>query len=544
MNRVDQDISRRPTLAVVDRTFLIGVPLIVATAAIAFPRGPTTSLRVLAVLLVVIWALAVLGWLGRAPWRRSLYPALVLCIAGISLSTQGPTAGVGATLGLAVLLAAALSSRIGLWCVAAAGIAIIAVHAATSSGGVESAASLRFDGLGVWIRMALVAGVLTWIAAQVLGALIESLELSYGRAALAYRSETETRVQLDSSRQELDDAEHVELVGRLAGGVAHDINNALTAILAASDLLGDKVATTGQRQSLAELEGASRHAAELVRDLLWIGRQFPPTTMSADIETTVSACLRRLDRMGRKVELDVNISPVCVALAPERLEQVLFRVLLRAHRAGVTELSMIGRRTDDMIEIEVRGIESGGTPNPTQLLWPKAVSARLGMTAAKEVIEQAGGTMTCSEGDGQLAVQLRLPLATAELPAELSPLDRPRTALVVDDEPLILGRLSKLVARRGYTVMSASSMAEAWPLLATAPDLLVTDLQLGDGRGEDLALASFERAPERPIVVCSGFGADDDLRDQLRHARVRFLTKPFTMADLDGAIPDATREVA
>lgn len=545
MSRVDHDHAVTPTLAAIDRTLLVGIPLIIATAAIAFPRGPAAPLRVLAALLVVLWLLALLGSLGRARWRRSSYPAVVFGIAVISFWTQGPTAGVGAAFGLAVLLSGALTSRIGLGLTVTASIAALALGATNVLGGVISEVpSLRFEGLSIWVRVALTVGVLAWIATQVLSALIESLESSYGRAAEAYRNETETRVQLDSSRQQLDEVEHIELVGRLAGGVAHDINNALTAILAASDLLGEKVATDAQRQSLAELEAASRQAAELVRDLLWIGRKFPPTTTTARVDSTVRACLRRLERMGRKIELDVDVPPVSVALAPERLEQVLFWVVLRARRAGIRQLSVTARRTDTMIEIDVRGVESGPAPNTSLTFRPKAVSARLGMSAAKEVVEQAGGSFTITEWDGQLSVQVCLPPARVERVLPLPVLDRPRTALVVDDEPLVLGRLSKLVGRRGYTVMSASSLAEAWPLLALAPDLLVTDLQLGDGRGEELAIASFERAPDRPIVVCSGFGADDALRDQLRRAHVRFLTKPFTMAELDSAIPLATQEAA
>ena len=103
----------------------------------------------------------------------------------------------------------------------------------------------------------------------------------------------------------------------------------------------------------------------------------------------------------------------------------------------------------------------------------------------------------------------------------------------------LLERLARLVAARGYRVVTASSLAEAAPKLEAGCDLLVTDLQLGDGRGEDLAIASFARAPERPIVICSGFGADDALRDRLRGARLVFLTKPFTRAELEAAIAPA-----
>lgn len=532
-------VTPASVLRVIDRTVLVAIPLILASVWISFPTGTASSLRLLAVLAFAVWGLSLLGTLGHAPWRRFVYPFFFLGIAGLALWTQGPTSGVGAAFGLAVLLAGAMSSRLGLWAVVVAALAVLVLGAVTLHDG-PTAPVLRFEGLAVWIRIGLVVGVLVWIATQALDSLIRSLELSYECAVEAYQKETETREQLDSSRHELDEAEHVELVGRLAGGVAHDINNALTAILAASDLLGDKVADGAQRRNLDELEAASRQAAELVRDLLWIGRQFPPTTTSAQVETTVVACRQRLDRIGRKIAIDVELPSLRVMLAPERLEQVLFRVILRAHRAGVPRLTLRGRRNGSMIEIDLRGVAKIDAPGNSLSYRPKAVSARLGMSAAKEVVELAGGTLTITDGDDAMFVQVCLPIAEADKPSEVPTVNRAHTALVVDDEPLILGRLSKLVARRGYTVRSASSLAEAWPLLAQGPDLLVTDLQLGDGRGEELAIASFAAAPERPIIVCSGFGADDHFRDQLRDARIQFLTKPFTMAELDDTIPKVT----
>lgn len=530
MTHVPPATAVTAALAAIDVTVLVGVPIIIGSAAISFPHGQGTPLRALALLLVATWVLSLLGRFGRAPWRRFLYPVVVVCVAGVGFWTQGPTAGVGAAFGLAVLLAGALSSRFGLWLVVAASIVIIILSPVAVPG-------TTFASLSTWIRMALTIGVVTWIATLVLDRLMASLEQSYARTAEAYRSESETRVQLAGARRKLDDAEHVELVGRLAGGVAHDINNALTAILAASDLLGDKVASDAQRKSLTELEAASHHAAELVRDLLWMGRKFPPTTTTAQVDTTVRACLVRLDRMGRKIELDVRMPELRVALAPERLEQALFRMILRAHRAGVRQLAVTARRTDSMIVIDLHGGERSAPPSASLHARPRFISAGLAMSATKEVVEQAGGTLTMIENDDNLLFQLCVPQAADERAPVVAGHGRPRTALVVDDEPLVLRRLAKLIARRGYTVLSASSLAEAWPLLQTAPDLLVTDLQLGDGRGEELAIASFASDPTRSIVICSGFGADDALLEALRGARAWFLTKPFTMAELDDVIP-------
>ena len=111
-----------------------------------------------------------------------------------------------------------------------------------------------------------------------------------------------------------------------------------------------------------------------------------------------------------------------------------------------------------------------------------------------------------------------------------------RTALVVEDEPMVLRRLCKLATQRGYEVRSASSVAEALVLLETRPDLLITDMQLPDGSGREIALAAFAQDPRRPIIVCSGFSAEDVRGGELRNAPLVLLPKPFTNAAFDAAL--------
>jgi CheY-like chemotaxis protein len=242
--------------------------------------------------------------------------------------------------------------------------------------------------------------------------------------------------------------------------------------------------------------------------------------------------------MSRHLAFDVQLAPALhVALAPERLEQILFWLIIRAHRSGVTQLSLAARREGSEIAIDLRGLEGGGALSTSLTRRPTAVRASLGTSATREVIEQVGGKLSLSDRGGLLHVELRLP-AAARAPRPALPAAHARSVLIVEDEPLVLDRLAKLIARRGYRVLTAPSLAEARPLLALGPDMLVTDLQLGDGRGDELAIAAYQRHPERPIVICSGFGADDVLLDHLRGARLTFLSKPFTRSELESAIPE------
>jgi CheY-like chemotaxis protein len=276
-----------------------------------------------------------------------------------------------------------------------------------------------------------------------------------------------------------------------------------------------------------------------VRDLLWIGRKFPASTaVVADLGATIRACLERVVRVAPALVVDLELDHAAkLAVSPEHLEQILFGLVVGAHRSGVTRLVVTTRDVSTTeLEIAMRAVET----DTSLATRGRGMKVQLSVSAAKLLVGQSGGTLTVSDAGDQLAVALRLQLASLDHNPSPRPRGRLHTALVVEDEPMVLRRLCQLVARRGYEVTGASTMAEGLALLATNPDLLITDLQLPDGSGEDIALASFEQAPGRPIVVCSGFNANDVRDDRLRSAPLTFLAKPFTTTDLEAALPDPT----
>lgn len=514
-----------------DRTFIVALPVLLVCIAISIPNHAFAG--VLSALLG--GALAGILWISRNPAaypRRGLaYTVIALVVATSGLWFLGPYVGIGVAFGLAVLFAGAFLSRRAVIIVLS--ISIVTIGARTLTHPTEP--RVLEVNASLWIALAIACGVMLWIATRVMTALVKSLETSYARAARSYQQETDARAQLDRTRQELEELEQVELVGRLAAGVAHDVNNALAGILAATDVMAEEVSTPEQRRHLAELEAASYHAADLVRDLTWIGRKFPASSVAvAELGVTMRACKERLERVARTLSLETAIeSSAWIAMPPEHLEQVLFALIVGAHRTGASRLVIESASEQDTLSLTLRGAAATDVSDH----GPRAIRAHLRLLAAKELVTQYGGMLTSTVVDGTLVAELRVRRAPTAQRIGSQPIARQFSALVVDDEPMILRRLCQLVARRGYTVTPASTLAEGLALLEQRPSLVVTDIQLPDGSGEAIAAASFAADPRRPIVVCSGYGADEMLQSRLRSARISFLQKPFTVEQLECVIP-------
>ncbi|CAN5827546.1 hypothetical protein BH11MYX3_BH11MYX3_02470 [soil metagenome] len=538
MSTPTREGAAEPVLAEVDRTLVVAIPLLVLTVVVGRSAVAGVGVVIGSICLALTVMMAILGRSGRAAWRGVAYAIVTLVAALVALWMIGPVTGTGAILGLAVLFAGVFLPRA--WLAVVVVTVIAAVIARAAFGGTTALAPV--DGgfevhTSLWLTTGIACGLLLWVAMRVLSALVASLEASYTSVADAYQRETETQRQLAASRHELEELAQVEMVGRLAGGVAHDVNNALAAIFAAFEELAEGVTSSEQRRHLTELESASHHAADLVRDLLWIGRKFPSSRSSvADLGKTIRACLERVARVAPSLTVELELEhDGHIAVSPEHLEQILFGLVVGAHRSGVTQLVLTTRGAGErQLEIAMRAVET--SPSPT--IRPRAMQVQLSVSSAKQLVGQSGGTLTISDAGDRLVVVVCLPRAANDRGGSPRERDRLRTALVVDDEPMVLRRLCQLVARRGYEVTPASSVTEGLALLATNPDLLITDLQLPDGPGEDIAIASFERAPKRPIIVCSGFNADDLRSERLSGAPLTFVAKPFTSTDLEAALPD------
>jgi PAS domain S-box-containing protein len=359
-------------------------------------------------------------------------------------------------------------------------------------------------------------------------------------------------------------AQKMEAVGRLAGGVAHDFNNLLTVILSYAELLRGKLADADDLDMVEEITRSVGQASSLTRQLLTFGRKGVVQPRALDLGAAVAQTEKMLRRViGEDVELEVvrPRHPVPVKADPGQLEQVLLNLAINARDA----MPEGGRLT-----IEVRVVELGDAyaadhlrvrPGAYALLavsdtgcgMDEATRARafepffttkgekgtgLGLATVYGIVEQAGGRVgVYSEPGRGTTFKAYLPLvpAGAEAPAEAAPAGPPprgtETVLLAEDEGPVRALARAVLEAHGYTVLEAADGRHALTaaaLHAGPIHLLVTDLVMPGAGGRELAGRLREQRPGLKVLYLSGYTEDAVVRHGVLEAEADFLQKPFT----------------
>ncbi|MEO7170175.1 MAG: response regulator [Sphingomonas sp.] len=387
-------------------------------------------------------------------------------------------------------------------------------------------------------------------------------------------------------KREVAQATKMQAVGQLAGGVAHDFNNILTAIIGHCDLMlmrhspGDS-----DYDDIQQIRANSNRAASLTRQLLAFSRQqtlVPQVLQLPDVISEVSNLLKRL--LGETVTLTVkhgrNLGPV--RADPGQLEQVVVNLAVNARDAmlakdprGGGELSIQTKSvtaTDvrrmgsdilpiaDYIALEVADTGGGIPPEILPKIFEPFFTTKdvgkgtgLGLSTVYGIVKQSGGYIFADnreQGRGQGAVfTIYLPVHTASQPAKpASPArnrDKPTdlwgtgTILLVEDEDMVRAVAERALARQGYTVLTAENGEVALDVLAKSarPDLLISDVVMPVMDGPTMVRQVRSRYPELPILFMSGY-AEEQLRKSIDLDNVTFLAKPFSVQQLAEAARD------
>ena len=384
-------------------------------------------------------------------------------------------------------------------------------------------------------------------------------------------------------KREVAQATKMQAVGQLAGGVAHDFNNILTAIIGHCDLMlmrhspGDS-----DYDDIQQIRANSNRAASLTRQLLAFSRQQtlrPQVLQLPDVISEVSNLLKRL--LGETVLLDVrhgrNLG--AVRADPGQLEQVVVNLAVNArdamlakdprrggtlsiHTHGVTASDVRRMASDilpvgDYVALEISDTGTGIPPDVLPKIFEPFFTTKefgkgtgLGLSTVYGIVKQSGGYIFAESKPGEGArFTIYLPVHSASAPiatpAPVAARERPAdlwgtgTVMLVEDEDMVRAVAERALARQGYTVLTAENGEAALDLLERGerPDLLISDVVMPLMDGPTMVRHARKRYPDLPIVFMSGY-AEEQLRKSIDLDNVTFLPKPFSVQQLAEAARD------
>ncbi len=372
------------------------------------------------------------------------------------------------------------------------------------------------------------------------------------------------------TEEQLRQVQRMDAVGRLAGGVAHEVNNMMTAILGFTDLLLDPGHAGDPRGDLLQIRKAAGRAAIVTAQLLAFSRRQMLRPRVVDLNVVVTELQPMLPRlMGEDKEVEVALAPELWPVHADRgqLEQVVINLALNARDA----MPRGGRFTIETANVEldedyigrhpgttmargpyVRLVVSdtgGGIPTDVQgrifepffTTKPVGQGTGLGLSMVYGIIKQSGGFVwVYSEPGHGTSFKLYLPRAAA-LPEVVTPpggYEVPRgeeTVLVVEDDPLVRHLSARLLASQGYATLEARNGREALELLQAHEDrvqLVLTDVVMPELGGAEFARHVEQLQPGLPVLFMSGFTDHEVVRRGLLDPGAPYLQKPFDAATL------------
>lgn len=374
------------------------------------------------------------------------------------------------------------------------------------------------------------------------------------------------------------EAERLASLGRLAGGIAHDMNNLLTAVVGGAEAVLARGVEPEQAEDLATVLAAARRGAELVRQLLAFARRQPLAPRVLALNDAVRALAPLLRRsLGRSIALALDLEEPgrCVRIDPSGLDQVIVNLAVNAAQAmpqggritiatghrTVLAPEVHGRTTippGRWVTLEVADTGPGIPPEILPRLFEPFFTTRreqggtgLGLATVLGILRQSGGEITVESAPGQGArFRVWLPRHPGPPdppdPSAAAPAHTPAGArvLVVEDEAPLRRLAEKTLQRAGYTVDSAADAEEAAARFAGPPPaLLLTDVSLPGQDGLALARAARATWPGLPVVLMSGY-AEATLGTDLAAEGIGFLAKPFGAEELLAAVGRALAQGA
>jgi PAS domain S-box-containing protein len=388
------------------------------------------------------------------------------------------------------------------------------------------------------------------------------VQIEEGTFAIAFVSDISQRKSLE---EQLQHAQKMEAVGRLAGGVAHDFNNMLTVISGYNRMMLDELAPEDPLRSYVEeaLTAADR-AADLTNQLLTFSRRQITQPRVVNVNTVIRNSEKMLQRLiGEDIELVFLLSEEAgnIKVDPGHLEQAIVNLAVNSRDAmplggrltvETTNVcldenytrSHVGVKPGDFVMIAVSDNGTGmDTQTRRRIFEPffttkeKGKGTGLGLATVYGIVKQAGGDIWVYSEVGQgTAFKLYFPRMmeqSADEPARepAPPAASLETVLVVEDEQAVRDLTVKMIEKLGYRILKAASGAEAIEISRTHAGpiaLLLTDVVMPSMSGRQLADALQPQRPDMKVLYLSGYTEDTIVNHGVLDPKVEFLPKPFS----------------
>ncbi len=386
----------------------------------------------------------------------------------------------------------------------------------------------------------------------------------------------------DRLRDELHHAQKLEALGRLAGGVAHDFNNMLTAIRGYSELLlANLEPGHPSRHDAEQVRRAAEHASSLPKQLLAFSRKQVLEPVLLDLTSIVSDASDLLRHVvGETVDIVTTTvaQPACIHADPSQIEQALVNLAVNARDAmpdGGT-ITIATRNADVTAGVATEhGVAAGPyvviSVSDTGTGMDEGMKARvfepffttkapgqgsgLGLATVYGIVRQSGGFIRLESEPGIGSnFEIYFPRRVAEVeresaaPSQLDPRSATSaTVLLVDDQELVRDAACAVLENAGWEVLSYASGPEALELCEGSDvtvDVLVTDVVMPGMGGPELAQRVLRRRPGTPVVLMSGYADDAPVVGSEGGVFMSFLQKPFAPSELVQAVQAAVDRTA
>ncbi|HVS04002.1 MAG TPA: PAS domain S-box protein [Thermoanaerobaculia bacterium] len=370
----------------------------------------------------------------------------------------------------------------------------------------------------------------------------------------------------EALEEQFRQAQKMEAIGRLAGGVAHDFNTVLASILGYSEVLLDALEEERLRHPVEQVRRAAERGAGLTRQLLALSRRERSEPQVCDVNAVIDDIRSMFDRLLREdVELvhDLAAGPAFAGIGPGQLEQVVLNLVVNARDAieGGGRIRVSTRRVEqgedvgllgpgEYVGLTVADTGVGMTADVRSRIFDPFFTTKapgkgtgLGLSTVYGIVEQVGGAIRVETAPGEGSTfEVLIPsalgmAAPAEAPREQ---DAPvqggsEVVLLVEDDSMFRGLLEEVLQSAGYEVLAAEEPRVAIQRVAErggAIDLLVSDMVMPGMSGVELARRLLAQQGSLKVILMSGYSDEELVEPETLPAHAPLLQKPFSPRQL------------